>query len=66
MTHSLLGFGCIVDRHARVRAFACAHFESASTAGNVPSAIVFPAHWRRREEELGNEEILCDNVFKMT
>jgi hypothetical protein len=35
----------MVDRHARVRAFARAHFSSASARGNVPSAIVFPAHY---------------------
>lgn len=44
----------MVERHALVSAFARAHFSSASAAGNVPNAIVFPAHcdWRvRRREE---------------
>jgi len=44
MTHSLVGFGLIVDLHARVSAFARAHFSSASAEAKVPSAIVFPAH----------------------
>ena len=45
MTQSLLGFGRMVLRHARVKALARAHFSSASAEGNVPKAIVFPAHY---------------------
>eukprot|EP00580_Thalassiosira_gravida_P007581 CAMPEP_0201641116 /NCGR_PEP_ID=MMETSP0493-20130528/23381_1 /ASSEMBLY_ACC=CAM_ASM_000838 /TAXON_ID=420259 /ORGANISM="Thalassiosira gravida, Strain GMp14c1" /LENGTH=50 /DNA_ID=CAMNT_0048114961 /DNA_START=12 /DNA_END=164 /DNA_ORIENTATION=- len=44
MTHSLVGLGRIVERHARVKALARAHFSSASAWGKVPRAIVFPAH----------------------
>ena len=44
MTHSRVGFGRMVERHVRVKAFARAHLSSASSGGNVPRAIVFPAH----------------------
>jgi hypothetical protein len=45
MTQSLVGLGRIVERQALVKAFARAHFSSASEEGKVPNAIVFPAHW---------------------
>lgn len=44
MTQSRLGLGRIVERQALVNAFALAHFSSASLAGKVPKAMVFPAH----------------------
>jgi hypothetical protein len=50
MTHSRVGLGRIVDRHALVRAFALAHFSSASATEKVPSAIVFPAHYVNDDE----------------
>lgn len=34
----------MVERHARVNALARAHFSSASEWGNVPRAMVLPAH----------------------
>jgi len=49
MTHSRVGFGRIVDRQALVKAFARAHFSSASAEGKVPSAIVLPAHYSRQK-----------------
>ena len=52
MTHSRVGFGRIVDRQALVRAFARAHFSSASEEGKVPRAIVLPAHYN--QEKNGN------------
>jgi len=45
MTHSRVGFGRIVERQALVRAFARAHFSSASAEGKVPRAMVLPAHY---------------------
>ena len=48
MTHSRVGFGRIVERQALVKAFARAHFSSASVEGNVPRAIVLPAHYVQR------------------
>ena len=44
ITHSRVGFGRIVDRQALVKAFALAHFSSASPDGKVPRAMVLPAH----------------------
>lgn len=45
MTHSRVGLGRIVERHARVRALARAHLSSASPWGKVPRAMVLPAHF---------------------
>lgn len=46
----------MVDRHARVKAFALAHFSSASEAGKVPSAMVLPAHCAKTRG--GGQEIV--------
>lgn len=53
MTHSLLGFGRIVDLQARVKALARAHFSSASAEGKVPRAMVLPAHYIVGSQEGG-------------
>ena len=59
MTHSRVGFGRIVERQALVRAFARAHFSSASADGKVPRAIVLPAHYsiqaKKRENKSEND-----------
>jgi hypothetical protein len=46
----------MVERHALVRAFARAHFSSASEAGKVPNAIVLPAHCELWFSKNGNCE----------
>ena len=58
MTHSRVGFGRIVERQALVSAFARAHFSSASVEGNVPRAIVLPAHYFRFNHEEKSEKKL--------
>jgi len=45
MTHSRVGLGRIVERHARVKALARAHLSSASPFWKVPRAMVLPAHY---------------------
>lgn len=45
ITHSRVGLGRIVERHARVKALALAHLSSASPCGKVPRAMVLPAHY---------------------
>lgn len=54
MTHSRVGLGLIVDLQALVKAFARAHFSSASAEEKVPNAIVFPAHYVLKETTENN------------
>ena len=52
-----------MDRQALVKAFARAHLSSASAIGNVPRAMVFPAHYFKykiinvRKENLNVDKI---------